>query len=168
MVQLCKEEHDLIQKELSIGRERLDITTAELRACESRSAISEHQLELKQIELERALAQGQEAERLLRQNDCEGIKSDLRVYRERAETAIMEQGILQRKLEKYEQCCTEMDDLLEKLENAEIEKLTTDNSLRISQAEAQVAKQALESLLASLDVKQQFETLQKQHEQGQC
>jgi hypothetical protein len=196
-------------------QERLQVCEVELRSTETREHTCSGQLELAKAEASAAASREAEAERQLRHQNCDAIKLDLRVYRERAETAVVEIELLQRKLQASEDCLAgkaaledkvlraeaaaaaaeeariegleEMESTREQLEatneaaaecevqnallderaaHAEDEGTHAKNELKVAVAEAAAAKRALESLLLSLDVRERYEKLLKEHEKG--
>lgn len=128
----------------------------------------QQELELKEAELSASRRRESQAERLLRQNDCEAIKFDVKLYRERAEEARSEIEVLRRKLERSNKCCLDTVELSNQIADVEEQKRKVESMLKVAEAEVLTTKHALESLLSSLAIRQKLEALEQEHENGGC
>lgn len=97
LVQVAREETELVRKELEIAQERLGVCDAHIKSLESREHNCQRDLSLAHTEVKAAQVRVSEAEKTLRQNDCSAARRDVRTYRDLAEQAEIDKEALIRR-----------------------------------------------------------------------
>lgn len=92
-----QEELNLVRKELSITQERLEVSTANVKAHQAREHTCMQDLELQKATAEAAERRATEAQETLRRNDCTSARQELRAFRDKAENLEVDKQMLVKK-----------------------------------------------------------------------